>query len=91
MVAQIDTARRGEDGAGLALQPAEQRLPDPVLGFVRGEGAGAVTAVFNLSGAPVRIKAPPGRAVGPVLAATVEGDMLELGPNGCIWLAAGAD
>ena len=66
-------------------------LPAPVLGFVRGESAGAVTAVFNLSGAPVRIKAPPGRAVGPVLAATVEGDMLELGPNGCIWLAAGPD
>ena len=60
-------------------------LPDPVLGFVRGQGAGAVLCLFNLSPGPVGIAvAGAGMAIGPG-----EGGPVRLGPNGFLFLRAG--
>jgi alpha-glucosidase len=58
-------------------------LPDPVLGFVRGEGKGAVLCVFNLSPKPVNVAlTEAGSAIGPAQEAWLSGGKLALGPNG---------
>lgn len=66
-----------------ALQTGRTRfldLPDPVLGFVRGNGLGCF---FNLSTQTVSVPvAALGQPVGPSLAASVQGATLTLGPNG---------
>lgn len=55
-------------------------LPDPVLGFTRGDG---LVCVFNLSPAETIIRINGLAALtGPSLAATLDGDALTLGPNG---------
>ena len=55
-------------------------LPDPVLGFTRGDG---LACVFNLSPAETIIRINGLAALaGPSLAATLDGDTLTLGPNG---------
>jgi len=55
-------------------------LPDPVLGFTRGDG---LACFFNLSPAETTLRIKGLAAVtGPSLAATVDGDTLILGPNG---------
>jgi alpha-glucosidase len=72
--------------ASTALRQGKCRfldLPDPVLGFQRGEGKGAVLCVFNLSPQPVTLHLPDaGVAIGPVQAAKLSGGKLVLGGNG---------
>ena len=75
----------------LALRRAEQDLrlgtirfldlPDPVLGFTRGDG---FLCVYNLSAEPVTVTLP--HAISPVLeqAATREGRNLTMGANGFV-------
>ncbi|WP_126975144.1 alpha-amylase family glycosyl hydrolase [Frigidibacter oleivorans] len=60
-------------------------LPEPLLGFVRGEGAGAVTCLFNLSAKPAKLpkSAPGGVAIGPAQGVETAG---RLGPNGYVFL-----
>lgn len=66
-------------------------LPDPVLGFRRGSGAGALTCLFNLSTAPQALPLPPGtRPTGPGQAIKITGETLVLGPNGFAFLTGGA-
>lgn len=62
-------------------------LPDPLLGFVRGEGQAALTCVFNLSKSPQTLTVDSSAAglVGPSRA-NLEGARLSLGPNGFAWL-----
>jgi alpha-glucosidase len=58
-------------------------LPDPVLGFVRGEGAAAVLCLFNLSSKPVGLKQVGiEEQVGPKQAAAFDRSSVTLGPNG---------
>ncbi len=58
-------------------------LPDPVLGFVRGEGEGAVLCLFNLSPKPVKLgQAGIEEQVGPRQAAGFDRNGVTLGPNG---------
>ena len=66
-------------------------LPEPVLGFTRGKGPGAVTCVFNLSPDPVAlvITGEP-QLTGPSNAGLANG-RLDLGPNGFAWLEAAGD
>jgi alpha-glucosidase len=62
-------------------------LDEPILGFQRGAGAGALVCLFNLS--PVaRIMTAHGfgQPVGPSLHVTKEGDLLRLGPNAVAFL-----
>ena len=62
-------------------------LAEPVLGFQRGEGAGAILCLFNLS--PVArevVVTGVGAATGPSMAAVLEGDRLALGPNAVAFL-----
>ena len=55
-------------------------LPDPVLGFMRGDG---MACLFNLSPAPVIVKiAGLTDLIGPSLDANLAGETLTLGPNG---------
>jgi hypothetical protein len=55
-------------------------LPDPVLGFTRGEG---LACLFNLSPAETTIRIKGLAEInGPSLAAHLDGDSLTLGPNG---------
>ncbi|OOY07246.1 alpha-glucosidase [Thioclava sp. F36-7] len=60
-------------------------LPDPVLGFIRDDGAMKFACYFNLGPDPVTLEAD-GELVGPCLAATLEGGTLSLGPNGAAWV-----
>ncbi|THD85718.1 alpha-glucosidase [Aliigemmobacter aestuarii] len=60
-------------------------LPEPLLAFVRGEGAGAITCIFNLSAAPVVVSAS-GAMTGPSQAATPGDGRIALGPNGFAFL-----
>ena len=55
-------------------------LPDPILGFTRGDG---LACLFNLSPSanPIRINGLTG-LVGPCLAAELTDGNLTLGPNG---------
>lgn len=57
-------------------------LPEPVLGFARGEG---LACAFNLSPRPVVIRAE-GRVEGPVHAVHLGGGKLTLGANGFAFL-----
>ncbi|WP_412049842.1 alpha-amylase family glycosyl hydrolase [Hoeflea sp. Naph1] len=67
-------------------------LPEPVLGLWRGEGAGALLCLFNLS-PQERVLTLDGTAV--VLeqsrAAHLDGSVLELGPNGFCLIAGDRD
>jgi alpha-glucosidase len=62
-------------------------LDEPLLGFVRGEGEGALLCLFNLS--PVaRVVRLEGTAspIGPTLHVVTEDDFLRLGPNAAAFL-----
>jgi alpha-glucosidase len=62
-------------------------LGEPVLGFVRGEGDGAILCLFNLS--PVALSLTVSGVEGPVgpsLHAVLQGDRLTLGPNAAAFL-----
>jgi alpha-glucosidase len=61
--------------------------PEPILAFLRGEGAGAIACLFNLSPDPVTMRAS-GALVGPRQAASVDGPTIRLGPNGFAFLGA---
>ena len=62
-------------------------LAEPVLGFVRGEGEGALLCLFNLSPVAVSVTvAGVGAPVGPSLHAVSDGDRLRLGPNAAAFL-----
>ena len=62
-------------------------LPDPVLGFVRGNGFGCF---FNLSPKAVTVEvAGLGTLTVPCLAAEVAGNTLRLGPNGVAFAQVG--
>jgi alpha-glucosidase len=62
-------------------------LAEPVLGFVRGEGDGALLCLFNLSPVAVSVTvAGVGAPVGPSLHAVSDGDRLRLGPNAAAFL-----
>jgi alpha-glucosidase len=55
-------------------------LPDPVLGFVRGDG---LACVFNLSPSETSIRINGLSAItGPSMQASLNGETLTLGPNG---------
>ena len=76
--------------ASAALRAGRTRFLDtaePVLAFQRGEGAGALLCVFNLSPGAIALTvegaAPP---EGPSLAARLEGNALHLGPNAAAFL-----
>ncbi|MEI4485283.1 alpha-amylase family glycosyl hydrolase [Frigidibacter sp. MR17.14] len=63
-------------------------LPEPLLGFLRGEGPGAVLCLFNLSAEEVALPEglmteASGRPVGPAEGVGVAG---RLGPNGYVFL-----
>lgn len=72
--------------ASTALRQGKCRfldLPDPVLGFVRGEGKGAVLCAFNLSAAPVTLRlTEAGTPIGPTEGAKLTGEKLSLAANG---------
>ena len=59
-------------------------LPEPVLGFLRGDG---LLCLFNLSPNPVTL-AVTGEStrVGPSQAAALQGNMIDLGGNGFAFL-----
>lgn len=60
-------------------------LPEPILGFTRGE---ALLCLFNLSPNPVAVQASGvGGLVGPQQVASLSGGTLTLGPNGYAFLA----
>jgi alpha-glucosidase len=62
-------------------------LGEPVLGFVRGEGDGALLCLFNLS--PVAMSVTVAGVTGPVgpsLNVVMEGERLTLGPNAAAFL-----
>jgi alpha-glucosidase len=62
-------------------------LPEPVLGFVRGEGEGALLCLFNLSPVALTVTvAGVDGPVGPSLHASLQGDRLTLGPNAVAFL-----
>lgn len=66
-------------------------LPEPVLAFVR-DGEKPITCAFNLSPKPVALKISDSATLtGPVMAATLEGTPLTLGPNGYAFLDGKAD
>ena len=73
-----------------ALQAGKTRfldLHEPVLGFVRGEGAGALLCLFNLSPVAVSLTVAGAAApTGPSLHAVLQGDRLTLGPNAAAFL-----
>jgi len=61
--------------------------PDPVLAFVRGQGADAVLCVFNLSAQPQSVQMQGlDRVTGPSVATELHGQTIELGPNGAIMI-----
>ncbi|NJM83621.1 MAG: alpha-glucosidase [Tabrizicola sp.] len=67
-------------------------LGEPVLGFLRGEGAGAVLCLFNLS--PVARSVTLGGVhamIGPSLAVARDGERLTLGPNAAAFLTVTGD
>ena len=62
-------------------------LQEPVLGFVRGEGKGALMCLFNLSPVALAVTVTGvGAPVGPSLHAVLQGDRLTLGPNAAAFL-----
>jgi len=63
-------------------------LPEPLLGFVRGDGAGAVLCLYNLGKLPVSLDlSGAGAIIGPANARVVAGQV-QLGALGWVWLAA---
>jgi alpha-glucosidase len=67
-------------------------LPEPLLGFVRGEGAGATLCLFNLGRGPAALDLPAGLVpAGPGLGAEMQGGRASLAPLGFSWFdGAGA-
>ena len=62
-------------------------LHEPVLGFVRGDGDGALLCLFNLSPVALSVTVSGvGDCVGPSLNAVRDGDRLTLGPNAAAFL-----
>ncbi|MFN3578017.1 MAG: alpha-glucosidase, partial [Tabrizicola sp.] len=62
-------------------------LREPVLGFVRGEGEGALLCLFNLSPVARSLTVSGTSApTGPSLHAVLQGDRLTLGPNAAAFL-----
>jgi alpha-glucosidase len=62
-------------------------LGEPVLGFQRGEGAGAVLCLFNLSPVARAVEvAGTGAPRGPSQHAVLVGERLTLGPNAAAFL-----
>jgi alpha-glucosidase len=62
-------------------------LPEPLLGFRRGEGEAMLLAVFNLAPQPVTLAiAGDATLIGPVLAARIAAGTLHLGPNAAAFL-----
>ena len=80
------TFRRGAP----ALHDGQSRfldLPEPLLGFVRGEGAGALTCLFNLGADPAALVLVGMPAIaGPTQAAMLDASRLTLGANGWAYL-----
>jgi alpha-glucosidase len=67
-------------------------LPEPLLGFLRGEGEGALLCLFNLSHRPCAVTvAGVAGPVGPVLAAKTAAQSVRLGPNAALFLGATSD
>ncbi len=65
-------------------------LPEPLLGFLRGEaGEGGVLAIFNLSPKPVELRVERAGRMLIAEAATLDGAALALGPNGFAICEAG--
>jgi len=63
-------------------------LGEPLLAFQRGEGAGAVLCLFNLSPVARAVSvAGVGAVIGPSVAALLTDDRLTLGPNGVAFLS----
>jgi alpha-glucosidase len=73
-----------------ALREGKSRfldLREPLLGFVRGEGTGALLCLFNLSPVAVSVTVSGVVApVGPSQHAGLDGDRLVLGPNAAAFL-----
>lgn len=66
------------------------RTSGPVLAFRRGEGAGALLCVFNLSPQPQTLPVPGAKSpAGPSLNAALSGETLHLGPAGAAFLPLG--
>ncbi|CAN1554187.1 AmyA Glycosidases [Paracoccaceae bacterium] len=62
-------------------------LAEPVLGFVRGEGQGAILCLFNLSPVALSVSVSgAGVLTGPSQAASLADGRLDLGPNGVAFL-----
>ncbi|MFM7332805.1 MAG: alpha-glucosidase, partial [Tabrizicola sp.] len=62
-------------------------LPEPILGFMRGEGEGALLCLFNLSPVALSVTVSGvGAPTGPSLHAVLQGDRLTLGPNAAAFL-----
>lgn len=58
-------------------------LPEPLLAFQRGEGAGALACIFNLSPQAQSLKAEGlGAPLPPSQGARLDGGALHLAPNG---------
>lgn len=73
-----------------ALRAGKSRfldLPEPVLGFVRGEGEGALLCLFNLSPVALSVTVAGVEApTGPSIHAVLQDDRLTLGPNAAAFL-----
>ena len=62
-------------------------LGEPVLGFLRGEGDGALLCLFNLSPVALSVTVSGvGAPIGPSLHAVLQDDRLTLGPNAAAFL-----
>jgi alpha-glucosidase len=62
-------------------------LGEPLLAFQRGEGAGAILCLFNLSPVARTVTVSGvGEMTGPSVAALLTGDRLRLGPNAVAFL-----
>ena len=67
-------------------------LPEPLLGFLRGEGEGALLCLLNLSAQAVAVTVSGAAGpVGPVLAAKTAAQSVRLGPNAALFLGATSD
>ncbi len=78
--------RRGHD-ALITGRTRFLHLPDPVLGFVRGDREHAIVCLFNLSrGDQHLLVHGDAHIMGPSQSAAVHGKSLHLGPNGFVWL-----
>ena len=81
--------------AEAALKTGDTRfldMPEPILAFVRGSGAGAVLCVFNLSPQPCEVViVGAGQQIGPALGGPLTPGRMVLGAYGFGFLRAGSD